>query len=157
MTKEDYKLLLNECCNRIPYGVWVDLNGMRGKLNEIKTHHFFHDTNSVQDIKAYTDFFQDNEPIEICNFKLCLRPISDLTEKECDKIFEIIKVEKSQNYVKINDVMDIKIFSPEGIYVEDLQKLFDFLNSRHIDYNGLIPKGIAIDSTDLDIYGNLEE
>ena len=160
MQKEDYKLLINECCNRLPYGVWVDLNGIRGKLNEIKIHHFFYDTNSVQDIKAYTDFFQDNEPIEICNFKLCLRPMSSMTENERKELIsefgaDIRDEDNGRHTEEYGYVMVYHNFKEESWFIPF--EAIDFLNAHHFDYRGLIEKGLAIDSTDLGIYGNLEE
>ena len=133
MKKEDYELLVRECCNRLPYGVMVVLNGIYGKLKNIEVTHYYNDTNEVQEIKAYTNFFQPNEPIDIENFKLVLRPMADMTEHE-KEIEQNIVYSKKPN-----------------------RTVYDFFKSRHLDYNGLIPKGIAIDSTDLGIYGNLEE
>lgn len=169
MAKENYKLLVNECCNRLPYGVWVDLNGIRGKLNEIKIHHFFHDTNSVQDIKAYTDFFQDNEPIEICNFKLCLRPMSSMTDKEKKDLLARIVGKDAVKYFQVledgsidntdAEHQDLYNFSMHWINFNgsNTTSYIDWLNAHHFDYRGLIEKGLAIDSTDLGIYGNFGE
>jgi hypothetical protein len=40
----------------------------------------------------------------------------------------------------------------EFIYVDKVAALTHFYNKYHLDYNGLIPKGIAIDATGLNIY-----
>ena len=40
----------------------------------------------------------------------------------------------------------------EELTPEDIIELFDFLNKNHFDYRGLIPKGLAIDCTNLNIY-----
>ena len=50
------------------------------------------------------------------------------------------------------------IFEDDQIHIEvgtnftDVCKLFDILNKYHLDYNGLIPKGLANDATGLNIY-----
>jgi hypothetical protein len=56
----------------------------------------------------------------------------------------------------ITGVYDIDVDSPVHIEVgttfEDLTKIFDILNKHHIDYRGMIPKGLAIDATGKNIY-----
>ena len=54
--KEDKLLLIKELCSRLPYGVWVECNGLRTRLRELRLVHLFNDTNSVQDIDAASDF-----------------------------------------------------------------------------------------------------
>ena len=76
-----------------------------------------------------------------------LRPISSMTDEEMDKLFEILKVDKDgkdDDWIKINDVVGIKFFFPTGRWIEDVAKAYDYLNSIHIDYRGLITMGIAV-------------
>ena len=50
------------------------------------------------------------------------------------------------------------IFEDNQIHIEvgtnfaDVCKLFNILNKYYLDYNGLIPKGLAKDATGLNIY-----
>ena len=65
------------------------------------------------------------------NFKPYLFPMSSMTKEqeiECQQI-------KHSYY-----------------YDEDSFVLFDWYDKNHIDYRGLIPKGLAIDATNLNIY-----
>lgn len=62
------------------------------------------------------------------NFKPYLFPLSSMTEEQCEIL-------DSYN-------------SMELCYLE----LIDWYNRNHIDYRGLIPMGLAIDATGLNIY-----
>lgn len=76
--------------------------------------------------------FDDGRQEEICDIKPCLYPLSSMTSKQ--------KAELSMLVVGVED-----IFKSFLIEVE-------FYHKHHIDYRGLIPKGLAIDETGLNIY-----
>lgn len=61
--------------------------------------------------------------------KLLLRPMLSMTEEE------------RKIYAKL-------LFADLGGVYEDYYKALDYLNSLHIDYRGLIPKGLAIAVTE---------
>lgn len=69
---------------------------------------------------------------KIENIKPYLRPISSMTEDE--------KVE----YCNLQDIFLYSSQYP----VTDSYALFDWLNSHHFDYRGLIPMGLAIEVTE---------
>ena len=46
--------------------------------------------------------------------------------------------------------MDLTKFVANGIHGENI--LYDWYNKNHFDYRGLIPMGLAIDATSLNIY-----
>ena len=54
----------------------------------------------------------------------------------------------------LNSFIDGSIYlsEDEELTPEDLIEIFDFLNKNHFDYRGLIPMGLAIDCTNLNIY-----
>jgi hypothetical protein len=57
------------------------------------------------------------------------------------------------DYIKINECTGITFFLNKGFDVEThLDKLIDWLNKNHFDWRGLIPMGLAIDATGLNIY-----
>ena len=64
-----------------------------------------------------------------------LRPLSSLTQKERDKFCDIGGV---INYRPTDGKQYIVAFVPEAL---------DYLNSIHVDYRGLIEKGLAIEVT----------
>ena len=94
----------------------------------------------------YIAYFRN--PITGTQLKLVkpyLRPISSLTEEEMDKIFDILQIdENTGDWIKINDALGIKFILPNGRWIEDLAEVYDYLNSIHIDYRGLIEKGLAL-------------
>lgn len=76
--------------------------------------------------------FDDGRQEEICDIKPCLYPLSSMTSKQ--------KAELSMLVVGVED-----IFKSFLIEVE-------FYHKHHIDYRGLIPMGLAIDDTGLNVY-----
>lgn len=46
----------------------------------------------------------------------------------------------------------ISQFEDGELNIDDLNRLYDWLNKNHFDYRGLIEKGLAIDATGLNIY-----
>lgn len=114
--KEDKLLLVKELCSRLPYGVWIEYNGLRTRLRELRLVHLFNDTNSVQDIDAASDFFGDDTYIVIEKIRPILRPMDAMSEMEERELKNCISA---------------------------IQHI-EFLNSHHLDYNGLIEKGLAV-------------
>jgi hypothetical protein len=122
--KEDQEILLKDLFPRLVYGVFVkEDNG--------------------SDV-IYTRYYHPN--IEKC--KPYLRPISSLTEKECDKLFEILEIvpdaSDKNEWLKINDIGIIRLFTEEGKDFEDIIKAIEYLYSINVDFRGLIEKGLAI-------------
>ena len=121
MTKEEKELLLKDLCARLPY--------------EVKCLVSFDDgTKRIMTLKTGLpnsfgrwDFYNENCSGCSNNFKPYLRPMSSMTEEE-----------KAQTR-----------------YMNDWEctewEMCDYLNSRHLDYRGLIPKGLALEATE-DMY-----
>ena len=112
MTTEEKGLLLKDLCARLPYGV-------KGIIT-------FNGDKNIFTIKGISD-------TECCNledFKLYLRSMSSMTEKEemeYDATFATIKF--------------------DGHYDSTMTyKSFDWLNAHHFDYRGLIEKGLALEA-----------
>ena len=79
-----------------------------------------------------------------------LRPISSMTEQECNKLFEILGIKEDgsdfSEWIKINDIGIIRLFTEKGKDFEDIAEAIDYLNSIHIDYRGLIAEGAALEA-----------
>lgn len=140
MTQEEKDLLLKDICARSPYVPII-------RIEE-------HDWNGLH-IDAYDTPFRAYylEPFIIgeIEFKPYLRPISSMTEEEMDRLFDILHIDKDGNnedWIKINDKLGIKFFFRTGKWVEDIAEAYDYLNSIHIDYRGLIPMGLALKAHD---------
>jgi hypothetical protein len=96
--------------------------------------------------KSYDSY---NVSLEDYHTKIYLRPISSMTEDEMDKLFDVLHIDKDGNdedWIKINDVLGIKFFFPTGKWVENVAEAYDYLNSIHVDYRGLIEKGLALEA-----------
>ena len=153
MTQEEIKLLLTDLSYRSLYGVKLNIRTQ-------KTPVTLSSVNPENLCVCYT--IEGYEFISISNIANCrpyLYPISSMNNEQIDKLFDILKIDKDGNdedWIKINDVTGIKFFLPTGKWIEDMVKVYDYLNSIHIDYRGLIDSGLAIDVTTVkfDVYGS---
>jgi hypothetical protein len=131
MTQEEKNLLLQDICARLPYGVKCQCYDGRiiASLTGVKseTELYFHEF----------DWKEDDGIVEIEFCKPYLFPISSMTEEQCKELY---------------DISEIRItFTPDrmiGVY----KNTIEWFLKNHIDYNGLIEKGLAIDATNLNIY-----
>ena len=124
MTQEDKELLLKDLCARSPYGVICAVNSHNERLDSI---------DPFEEIATFG--FQSFDVSEV---KPYLRPMSSMTEEEHDELFgtqhntEMEEIKNSGDYLKAS-------------IIGDMAK-YDWLNSHHFDYRGLIDKGIAIEA-----------
>ena len=128
MTQEEKELLLKDLCARLPYGVKIlDIPAnVVGKLFLIST------TDTVQYETA------DDTGIQtLYNIKPYLFPLSSMTEEEQRTLDSMCN-----GVEMVSRLSGLKMFD----------KAFNWLNENHLDYRGLIEKGLAIDATGLNIY-----
>ncbi len=140
MTTKQKTLLLKDLCARLPYGVKIELTWwVMGEGTCINTtlepdhiEQLLNDEDDYTEIKPY------------------LRPISSMTEEEVDKLFHILKIneESAKEWIKLNDIGIIRLFTEEGKDFYEIAEAMDYLHSIHIDYRGLIHKGLAIEVTE---------
>jgi hypothetical protein len=134
MIQEDKNLLLKDLCARLPYGF---------------KYQVIYDNRTPQPVEnvILDDDFTLFDSWQIHEIKPYLRLVSSMTDEEMDKLFDILHVDKDGNdedWIKINDALGIKFFFPTGKWVENVAEAYDYLNSIHIDYRGLVPKGLAL-------------
>ena len=122
MTQEEKDLLLQDLCARLPYNVKVQYQ-VGSQLPNIK----------VFNARQYDELRNGSYIDEWlkCTFKPCLFPLSSMTEEQKEELIAILE-DKSDD--------------------EFEYKVVDFYNKNHLDYRGLIPKELAIDATNLNIY-----
>lgn len=155
MKQEDKNLLLQDLCGRIPYGVKMNhiadtennpitLVGVAKTMITLESSAGY-GTSDVEDYIPY------------------LFPLSSMTEEQKKEFKEISKCE-----FRIGDYGG---FDSEGVYLIEIgkyeyeydidttieefyfnYKIINWLNKNHFDYRGLIPKGLALDATGLNIY-----
>ena len=133
MKKEDKELLLRDLCARLTYGVKAVLkqtncnNSTKHKVSE-KDIYSFRTGRPLEEDYGQHDYYK----VIVTDIKPYLFPLSSMTPKQ--------KAELSMLVVDVED-----IFKSFLIEVE-------FYHKHHIDYRGLIPKGLAIDASGLNIY-----
>lgn len=151
MKQEDKKLLLQDLCSRLPYGV---------KMNHIANDEHSpstligidRDYVSLQSIGGYSYV-----PVE--HYKPYLFPISSMTEEQKKEYYSLaddVTIKPGQGCYLGIKIHCIKLGISDNPHEEvwdyiDLGAL-DWLNKNHFDYRDLIPKGLAIDCTNLNIY-----
>ena len=128
MTVEEKELLLKDLCARLPYKVICQVEFKEnGKYNSkvMLLSGIFTD-------EAY--FTTKGSSIYSNEYKPYLFPLSSMTE------------EQSKVYHELIDGM----FGTSALI--NFEVLTDFFHANHLDYRGLIRKGLAIDATNLNVY-----
>ena len=149
MTQEDKELLLKDLCARTPYGVKVQY------MNNIFVIDY---VSSYEEVKLDTS---DNWTVGVSEVKPYLLPLSSITEEEAKElsilygIKDILSINITDKYIdfKVDDGLDS--IERKTIWYNEIissTETFDWLNKNHFDYRGLIPMGLAIDATGLNIY-----
>lgn len=126
MTQEDKELLLKDLNARLPYGVKIELTWwVMGEGIGI---------NTILGPECIDELLNDKDGST--EIKPYLFPLSSMTEEQ--KMFL-----KQQNWRIVISTSGTVETTIEGI---------GWLNKNHFDYRGLIPMGLAIDATGLNIY-----
>ena len=137
MTQKDKELLLKDLCARLPYGVMVQ--DELGRINKLVIG------NADLVRLYYNDFSIYGENALSLPF---LRPLSSITDEELHEVQEIL----GKGVEICNDFDIVKIIQEKTFSFLELQAVFEWLLKNHFDYRGLIPMGLAIDATGLNIY-----
>lgn len=138
MTQEDKELLLKDLCARLPYGVFCNI----GLDYPLQLQSLFVD--KLDGILL--DFYEDGKDYQVylSEVKPYLFPLSSMTEEQ-KREYNNWKHEIPVCRYDYGDVI-------EEIELYDSPESFEYLIENHFDYRGLIPKGLAIDATGLNIY-----
>ena len=148
--QEDKELLLTDLCARLPYGVKCIVTKSRTEEGQKE------DVGKIGWVSLEgVDCIGDREPFfsEFGNFKLYLFPFSSITEKQKEEL------NKKFNVQFLGNTIYSIHYHSEGCWDTDLElSLQDwlwFINwcyKNHFDIYGLIPMGLALDATGLNIY-----
>ena len=144
MTQEDKELLLKDLCARLNTNLVcsiyrTDDYGV-GYRDEILSGYCKGDI-------WYEFYFGDDCGIGIDNvskIKPHLFPLSSMTEEQKREYYSL-KHEVPVCHYEYGDVV-------EEFELYDSPESFEYLIENHFDYRGLIPKGLAEDATDKNIY-----
>ena len=140
MTQQDKELLIKDLCARLPYGVKVN----EGEdIYSVNVH-------LISSVESTLNYYITKD----CPIKPILFPMSAITQeievngKEVG-IEEIIN-KHFEHYYFIDSEGDICIADGEEyVYCREYRFIIDAFNKYHIDYRGLIDKGLAISVFDL--------
>ena len=138
MTQDQKDILLKDLCSRLPYGVMAKF----GDSNPSKI------TSIIQCIDSNSWFIEsegesDGMSCQIDNVKPYLFPLSSMTdaqEEELDKCLDMDSKSLIDGYKN-----GLKCAHPYF-------NVQDWYDKNHFDYRGLIPMGLAVDATGLNIY-----
>lgn len=149
MLQEHKELLLKDLCARLPYGVkflreswnyeWDQELSVIEVLEDIDKDGYINRTKvyNVEDIKPY------------------LFPLSSMTEEMLEELnangfFKYRDTIVNVSHLESKNGISKEIYT--YIDIESISFLIEYFHSHHIDYRGLIPMGLAIDATGLNIY-----
>ena len=122
---QDKKLLLKDLCARLPYGVKVESVFINPDTKE-------HKSCGIEVFNA-TSLLMIRDGLG--EFKPYLFPLSSMTEGQTEELIKLINIGQNDN----------------NEFMRSLCRI-EFYHKYHFDYRGLIPMGIALDATGLEIY-----
>ena len=131
----DYKdILLKDLCARLPYGVKAKYYGSAEECECCDTIEGIYPMDDEIVIGQYG--------LSVSKIKPYLFPLSSMTEEQKKEYCSLVwfnSLSRGWN-------------SDDAIILDEVPMLTDFYHKNHIDYRGLIPKGIALDATGLNVY-----
>jgi hypothetical protein len=144
MTQEQKGLLLKDLCARLPYGIKA----------EIKYHDGVWGLCSINP-NGYTIVTRDiGYPMET-DWVYCkpyLFPLSSMTEEQ-KYDFYCRFIENDCDFDDFKELyLDNGMWHKLLTSIDDCDSVVDWFNKNNFDYRGLIPMGLAIDATGLNIY-----
>ena len=138
MTQEERDLLIKDLCTRLPYGVKVEYE------------------NKIFDVEYVCPMYEEVKldipetwTIDVSEVKPYLFPLSSMTEEQKNELEEM---EWSFDNSTICNI--IECLGTYRAYVDHscCSELVDWCIKNHFDIHGLIPMGLANDSTGKNIY-----
>ena len=153
MNEKEKDLLIKDLCARIPYNVVgkceIDASYDTSFDTVFQTHKFNAEVYGIkEDLLLVTPLIEDNDEqtyaeeevadgVSILDFTPYLFPLSSMTD------------EQKEEYCQLQQRV---IYNSKGHVNEDVTKYINWCYKKHLDINNLIPMGLAIDATGLNIY-----
>lgn len=132
MTKEQKELLIKDLCFRLPYGVKASTKiGGNIKISFIGEDTIIDEDGGSYDISFITPY---------------LFPLSSMTEEQKRDLTNLF------NCTVVITEWEIIFPNYYDSNMDNWNKIFNWCYKNHFDINGLIPMGLAIDCTNLNIY-----
>lgn len=140
MTQEDRQIFLKDLCARTPYGVKVQY------MNNIFVIDYV--SPMYGEVKLDTS---DNWTVGVSEVKPYLFPLSSITEEQRNNISKLLI--STQN--EFSPYGELNMKGCDNLFicaVKQSNALINYCLTNHLDINGLIENGLAIDATGLNIY-----
>lgn len=129
MEQKDKELLIKDLCGRLPYEPWIwfkenwETNpNFKGCQSQLRLYHLEY---IVKDMDI--------------TLKPYLRPMSSMTGDEMREIEQM-----NNNSIQHIDTIGVRFQAFYDTCYNEMYDLFDYLNTHHFDYRGLIEKGLAL-------------
>lgn len=134
MTQENKELLLRDLCSRLPYGVKVQYHHIQEII-----------TDRLIDINMFGRVNLFGHVKDICDIKPYLFPLSSISEDQkydfyCRFIENDCNFDDFKKFYLYNGMWRRKLLT--SLY--DIEAIIEWFHKNHIDYRGLIEKGLAI-------------
>lgn len=140
MTQENKELLVKDLCGRLSYGVKVQTDYIDAKTLE-----------GIQ-FPDYIGISDGYYSLDVMECKPYLFPLSSMTEEQREEFVKFADYEpRLEDCGRHQELYYYDLVGHENNLYPNSDAI-DWLNKNHFDYRGLIPMGLAIDATGLDIY-----
>lgn len=149
MTQEEKDLLLKDLCSRLPYGVKCQVQ--EDEFTYIGTLCRLEVDSKNGNLLDFTESMSGLDcQVYLSEVKPYLFPISSMTEEQKNKCFKgtPLEIDKYGDIAVKDDFFGGCQYTDLEIYLE----VINWLLKNHFDIYGLIPMGLAIDATNLNIY-----
>ncbi len=137
MKQEDKELLLQDLCARLPYGVHCCVLNLNKTIKEDNDIIYGILGDNIVTLKS-----DKNECYMHYQVKPYLRPMSSMTKEEIKECYQLQKDTINITFDEYDEEWEKAIDLPY------FKSLVDFYNSHHLDYCGLIEKGLALEASE---------
>ena len=131
MTQEDKELQLKDLCARLPYETWVQYEGKEWLVTGYGHGRVSLLPSVFSSVGGPCPLVEEVRPY--------LRPMSSMTEEENEELKYVIEL--GLQALEGEEGHNIVSAAPAAFEV-------DFYNKHHLDYRGLIEKGLALEATE---------
>lgn len=143
MTQEDKELLLKDLCARLPYGV---------KINETIQGYFTVIGLTTERVFTTCEVEGSHNDFSIECIKPYLFPLSSMKEEQRKEFLSVAGYERREDDCgRHTETYYYDMVGHEHEFYPNSDAI-DYCNKNHLDYRGLIEKGLAIDATGKGIY-----
>ena len=135
MTQENKELVLKDLCARLPDKVIVDY--AYNAFDVRKGNYVKHGSKCILNCYLLDVFISPRQNEKGEYIKPYLFPLSSMTNEE------------KEEYCQLQQRI---IYNSKGAVNEDVTKYIKWCYKKHLDINNLIPMGLAINATNLNVY-----